>query len=122
MRSDSPGNEEEVAVPTNPVSDEGEGEDGFATPVENLPSPSQPRKHLPLPKIVIDSGLWVWIWVIGAIVLLVLLFLLVSTIPAKKGTVPVMYSTHRDPAMHLLTDDLAAGSRHKGALVSSLAR
>ena len=56
-------------------------------------APSQPRKHLRLPKIVLDSGLWVWIWVIGAIVLILLIFLLVSTVPTKKGMDPMRCNT-----------------------------
>jgi len=46
-----------------------------------------------MPKIVLDSGLWVWIWVIGAIILLVLIFLLVSSVPTKKGLDPMTCNT-----------------------------
>ena len=89
MRSETP---EGVPPSTDPGSDSEEGDDTVAIPTDHL-APSQPRKHLPLPKIVLDSGLWVWIWLIGAIVLIVLIFLLVSAVPTKKGVEPMRCNT-----------------------------
>ena len=58
-----------------------------ATPAaraEDHPHPDH-QWHAPEPRLVRDAGLWVWIWVIGAIVLIVLLIVALSAIPAKKS-------------------------------------
>ena len=55
-----------------------------AAPAEDHPHPEQ-QWHSPEPRLVRDAGLWVWIWVIGAIVLVVLLIVALAALPSGSS-------------------------------------
>jgi hypothetical protein len=55
-----------------------------AAPAEDRPNPEHQR-HSPEPSLVREAGLWVWIWVIGAIVLIVLLVVALAALPSGSG-------------------------------------
>ncbi len=49
------------------------------------------------PRLVRDSGLWVWLWIIGAVVLIAIFIVVAMALPSKKSVGPVQHSapTHR---------------------------
>jgi hypothetical protein len=51
---------------------------------EDRPHPDH-QWHSPEPRLIRDAGLWVWIWVIGAIVLIVLLIVALAALPSGSG-------------------------------------
>jgi hypothetical protein len=55
-----------------------------AAPAEDRPHPEHQR-HSPEPRLVREAGLWVWIWVIGAIVLIVLLIVALAALPSGSS-------------------------------------
>ncbi|MGO8871966.1 MAG: hypothetical protein ACLQPH_11310 [Acidimicrobiales bacterium] len=67
-----------------------------ADPEEHAPSESGDAHHdpeqqwpVPPPRLIRDSELWVWLWVIGAVVLLAIIIVAVMTLPSKKSVGPV---------------------------------
>jgi len=44
------------------------------------------------PRLIRDSGLWVWLWVIGAVLLVAIIIVLVLALPSKKSVGPVQHS------------------------------
>lgn len=51
-----------------------------AAPAEIHPHPDH-QWHSPVPRLVREGGLWVWIWVIGAVLLIVLLIVALAALP-----------------------------------------
>jgi hypothetical protein len=47
------------------------------------PATTTPRPTTRRPKLILDSGLWVLLWVIGAIVLVTLIIVAVSQVPSN---------------------------------------
>jgi hypothetical protein len=56
-------------------------ESGESLPEHNSGHVSE-RSSAPSPGLIRDSGLWVWIWVIGAVVLIILLIVALSALPS----------------------------------------
>jgi hypothetical protein len=47
---------------------------------------ARPRRYVP--GMVEDSGIWVWFWVIGGIVLVAIIIIVVMALPSRKGLAP----------------------------------
>ncbi len=47
---------------------------------------------MPSPRLVRDSGLWVWLWIIGAVVLIAIIIVVAMELPSKKSVGPVHHS------------------------------
>ena len=50
------------------------------------------RIPAPSPRLIRDSGLWVWLWVIGAVVLVAFIIVLMMALPSKKSVGPIQHS------------------------------
>jgi len=80
-----------------PLGNDAEGQDGLGSdhqgPADSeVVTPAPPhRGRLPIVGMVLDQGAWMWLWVIGAIVLIVLIVIAVSQVSpgTKKGVGPV---------------------------------
>ena len=59
-------------------------EGGESIPEHNSSHVSK-RTSAPSPGLIRDSGLWVWIWVIGAVVLIILLIVVLSALPSGSS-------------------------------------
>lgn len=64
-----------------------------AVPTED-DTPPEHRWRPPGPRLVRDAGLWVWIWVIGAVLLVVLLIVALASLPSKKGAGPRSHAVY----------------------------
>ncbi|MGA2837879.1 MAG: hypothetical protein ABSF84_14895 [Acidimicrobiales bacterium] len=70
--------------------DRNESDEAEAEPLtEPLALPEDAtRTHRTVPSLVEDSGVWVWMWVIGGIVLLAIIIVVVLALPSRKGMGP----------------------------------
>lgn len=65
------------------------------------------RAYRRVPSLVQDSGIWVWLWVIGGLVLVAIIIVAVLALPAKKG---IGTTRHSASELALLTTTAPAST------------
>lgn len=62
---------------------------------ERAPGPPSPRSgqvRTRPPHLIRESGVWVWLWVLGAVVLIAIIIIAAMVLPSKKGAGPVHHT------------------------------
>ncbi|MGA3146263.1 MAG: hypothetical protein ABSF33_02170 [Acidimicrobiales bacterium] len=90
-RSTAPGSEGEDRAQIDPPEEATASEISDPSREHGFPPPSRQIRTSP-PRLIRESGLFVWLWVIGAVVLIAIIIIIAMALPSKKSVGPVQHS------------------------------